>query len=219
MIIGIIGFIGAGKGTVGDILVQRGFHKDSFAAPLKDATATIFNWPRNMLEGDTNISRLWREKKDEYWSNQFGYDFTPRTALQLMGTEVGRKVFHENLWIISLLNRARGHDNVVITDVRFKNEIKTIRKDGGFVVRVKRGPEPDFYDIALKANVYYDQTCIKKMLEQKIHQSEWDWIGCEFDYVISNEGSLKDLESNVDSMLNSFKWHNTKMMKGGIQQC
>lgn len=219
MIIGIIGFIGAGKGTVGDILVQRGFHKDSFAAPLKDATAMIFNWPRNMLEGDTNISRLWREKKDEYWSNQFGYDFTPRLALQLMGTEVGRKIFHENLWIISLLNRARGHNNVVITDVRFKNEINTIRKDGGFVVRVKRGPEPDFYDTALKANLYYDQRCIKEMQERKIHLSEWEWIGCEYDYVISNEGSLKDLESNVDSMLNSFKWHNTRMMKGGIEQC
>lgn len=218
MIIGIIGFIGAGKGTVGDILVQRGFHKDSFAAPLKDATAVIFNWPRNMLEGDTNISRLWREKKDEYWSNQFDYDFTPRLALQLMGTEVGRKIFHEDLWIISLLNRARGYDNVVVTDVRFKNEIKTIRKNGGFVVRVKRGPEPDFYDTALKANVYYDKVSIQEMRDRKIHLSEWDWIGCEFDYVISNEGSLKDLESNVDSMLNSFKWHNTKM-KGGIQQC
>ena len=219
MIIGIVGFIGSGKGTVGDILTQRGFHKDSFAAPLKDAAAVIFNWPRNMLEGDTNISRLWREKKDEYWSNQFGYDFTPRLALQLMGTEVGRKIFHENLWIISLLNRARGHDNVVITDVRFKNEINTIRKDGGFVVRVKRGPEPDFYDTALKANLYYDQSCIKEMQERKIHLSEWEWIGCEYDYVISNEGSLKDLESNVDSMLNSFKWHNTRMMKGGIEQC
>jgi hypothetical protein len=218
MIIGIVGFIGSGKGTVGDILTQRGFHKDSFAAPLKDAAAVIFNWPRNMLEGDTNISRLWREKKDEYWSNKFGYDFTPRLALQLMGTEVGRKVFHEDLWIISLLNRAQGQENVVVTDVRFKNEVKTIRKHGGFVVRVKRGPEPDFYDTALRANCYHDQACIKEMHDRKIHLSEWEWIGCEFDYVIGNEGSLKDLESNVDSMLNSFKRHSTKM-KGGIAQC
>lgn len=217
-IIGIVGFIGSGKGTVGDILVQRGFHKDSFAAPLKDAAAIIFNWPRNMLEGDTNISRLWREKKDEYWSNQFGYEFSPRLALQLMGTEVGRKVFHENLWIISLLNRARGYDNVVITDVRFKNEINTIRKDGGFVVRVKRGPEPDFYDTAFKANTTKEHKYVQEMNERKIHLSEWEWIGCDFDYVIENEGSLKDLEENVEKMLGHFKWHNMKM-KGGIAQC
>jgi hypothetical protein len=217
MIIGIVGFIGSGKGTVGDILAQKGFHKDSFAAPLKDATSVIFNWPRNMLEGDTNISRLWREKKDEYWSSQFGYDFTPRLALQLMGTEVGRKIFHEDLWIISLLNRARGQDKVVVTDVRFKNEIKCIRESGGFVVRVKRGPEPEWYHDALNTNLGNDRSMFFPP-RNDVHVSEWDWIGCEFDYVIENEGSLKDLESNIDSMLYSLGWHNTKM-KGGIQQC
>jgi hypothetical protein len=217
MIIGIVGFIGSGKGTVGDILTQRGFHKDSFAAPLKDAASVIFNWPRNMLEGDTNISRLWREKKDDFWSEQFGYDFSPRLALQLMGTEVGRKIFHENLWVISLLNRAKNHDKVVVTDVRFKNEIKYIRENGGLVVRVKRGPEPEWYEDALNTNLGNDRSMFFPP-RNEIHTSEWDWIGCEFDYVINNEGSLKDLESNVDSMLNYFRWNKTEM-KGGIAQC
>ncbi len=217
MIIGIVGFIGSGKGTVGDILTQRGFHKDSFAAPLKDAASVIFNWPRNMLEGDTNISRLWREKKDEFWSEQFGYEFSPRLALQLMGTEVGRKIFHENLWVISLLNRAKNYDKVVVTDVRFKNEIKYIRENGGLVIRVKRGPEPEWYEDALNTNLGNDRSMYFPP-RNAIHTSEWDWIGCEFDYVINNEGSLKDLESNVDSMLNYFRWNKIEM-KGGIAQC
>ena len=58
MIIGICGLIGCGKGTVGDILVENhGFTKLSFADKLKDGVATVFNWDRQMLEGDTVESR------------------------------------------------------------------------------------------------------------------------------------------------------------------
>ena len=58
MIIGICGLIGCGKGTVGDILVDDyGFTKLSFADKLKDGVATVFNWDRAMLEGDTVESR------------------------------------------------------------------------------------------------------------------------------------------------------------------
>ncbi len=61
MIVGLVGFIGSGKGTVGDILEQKGFIKDSFAKPLKDACSVMFGWPREMLEGDTEVSRKWRD--------------------------------------------------------------------------------------------------------------------------------------------------------------
>ncbi len=53
-IIGIVGFKGAGKDTAGNFFEQNhGFDPDSFAAPLKDAVAAIFGWPRHLLEGDT----------------------------------------------------------------------------------------------------------------------------------------------------------------------
>ena len=51
MIIGLVGFIGAGKGTVADLLVERhDFTKESYANSVKDACATIFGWDRAMLE-------------------------------------------------------------------------------------------------------------------------------------------------------------------------
>ena len=53
MLIGIVGFINSGKGTIGDILEQKGFHKDSFAKPLKDARSIIFGWPREIIEHET----------------------------------------------------------------------------------------------------------------------------------------------------------------------
>ena len=53
MLIGILGRIDSGKGTVADELVNTyGFRQDSFAATLKDVTAVLFNWNRAMLEGN-----------------------------------------------------------------------------------------------------------------------------------------------------------------------
>ena len=57
MLIGIVGLIGSGKDTVAERLVQKhGYIKDSFAKSLKDAVAAMFNWNREMLEGDTTAS-------------------------------------------------------------------------------------------------------------------------------------------------------------------
>ena len=68
MIIGICGLIGSGKGSVADILVEEhNFKKISFADKLKDGVASVFDWDRQMLEGDTNDSRKWREEKDDFW--------------------------------------------------------------------------------------------------------------------------------------------------------
>jgi hypothetical protein len=212
MLIGIVGFIGSGKGTVGDILERKGFVKDSFAKPLKDAVSHMFGWPRNLLEGDTEVSRKWREEPDSYWSKSFDRQFTPREALQLMGTEAGRNVFHRDIWVFSLLNRAKGKD-VVITDVRFKNEVDYIQENGGIVVRVRRGEEPVWYNTALVQN----STDIEKhwllednheLMEQKfpeIHSSEWDWIGCDFNYTINNDGTLQDLGNKIEEMLQKLR--------------
>ena len=199
MIIGLVGFIGSGKGTVGDILETQGFSKDSFAKPLKDACSIMFGWPREMLEGDTEVSRKWREEPDSFWSEKFGYTFTPRLALQLMGTEAGRNVFHQDVWVISLLNRAKGKD-VVVTDVRFKNEINYIQQNGGVIVRVRRGEEPEWYKLAEDAAAGFS-SAIMGMRDKGIHQSEWDWIGSEFNYTIDNDGTVNERGNKVKELL------------------
>ena len=203
MLIGVVGFIGSGKGAVGDLLEQKGFVKDSFAKPLKDACSAMFGWPRELLEGDTEVSRKWREEHDSFWSEKFGYTFTPRLALQLMGTEAGRNVFHQDIWVVSLLNRAKGK-NVVVTDVRFKNEIDYIQQNGGIIVRVKRGEEPEWYKLAEDAAAGLSSS-IMEIKDKGIHQSEWDWIGSDFNYTIENEGSLEDLGNQIDGLLQFIK--------------
>lgn len=199
MLIGIVGFIGSGKGTVGEILTESGFVADSFARPLKDAVSIIFGWPREMLEGDTEISRKWREVPDAFWSDKFGRQFTPREALQLMGTEACRDVFHNDIWVISLINRSKGK-NIVVTDVRFKNEIKYIQDNGGLVIRVKRGQDPDWFEKVASTNYLSDD-----IIDSLPHRSEWDWVGCDFDYTITNDGTLQELRKNVENVLQSIK--------------
>ena len=94
MLLGLVGPIGSGKGTIADLLVERhNFIKESYANSLKDACSIIFGWDRQMLEGNTPESRAWREQDDKWWSDKLGRPFSPRLALQLMGTEAGRDVF------------------------------------------------------------------------------------------------------------------------------
>jgi hypothetical protein len=204
LIVGLVGYIGVGKGSVADILVQQhSFKKESFANSVKDAVSTIFGWDRALLEGDTPESRAWREQDDKFWSEKLGKPFSPRLALQLMGTEAGRDVFHPDLWVHTVLNRCakNTNHNYVIADVRFPNEIKAIREAGGIVIRVKRGNEPEWYNVALKVNKknnYYG------MAEQypNVHFSEWAWIGSDIDAEIANNSTLEDLTEKVDSLVN-----------------
>ena len=126
MLIGIVGLISSGKGTVADRLVeQHGYKKDSFAKSLKDAVASMFNWDRSMLEGDTESSRHWREQPDNFWSEKFGKPITPRWVLQYFGTEVMRGQMYDAIWVDSCIGRYKGQ-KTVIADTRFPNEVKQI---------------------------------------------------------------------------------------------
>ena len=155
MIIGVCGFIGSGKDTIADYLVNiHQFRRESFANSLKDAVSQVFGWDRDMLEGRTRQSREWRERVDPWWAKRLNMpDLTPRWVLQYWGTEVCRRAFHDDIWIAALENKLRSsNDDRVISDCRFPNEINSIKAAGGIVVRVVRGVEPDWYDAAVSAN-------------------------------------------------------------------
>ena len=202
MIIGICGFIGSGKDTAADFLVNfHNFKRESYAATLKDAVADIFGWDRDMLEGRTQASRDWREQKDEWWSTRLGTDITPRFILQQWGTNVLRQHFHDDIWIASLENKLRtAKDNIVITDCRFPNEIKGLKAQGAKVVWVQRGITPHWYSIAEQANKG-DTKAQEWLAKEGIHASEYSWAGTCFDYIIDNNGSLDALEEQIKNLV------------------
>jgi hypothetical protein len=208
MIIGIAGFQGAGKDTVADYLQNiYGFKRDSFAATLKDAVAAVFGWDRELLEGRTTESRIWREQVDPWWSTRLNMpDLTPRLVLQKWGTEVARKSWHDDIWIASLENKLnKAQNDIVITDVRFPNEIKAVRDAGGVVIRVVRGPEPYWYESAVAANQQV-QSAVAYMLAQNVHPSEWAWIGTEFDAVLdNNQEGLDNLYAQIKHLVQDLQ--------------
>jgi len=206
MIIGLVGFIGAGKGTVADLLVDRhDFVKESFASSVKDSVSAVFGWDRNLLEGDTPESRAWREQDDPWWSEKLGKPFSPRLALQLMGTEAGRDVFHPDLWVHTVMRRCEQFPelNYVIADVRFPNEIKAIRDSGGRVIRVRRGDDPEWFALARKCNLQNTPELMRNAYPD-VHYSEWAWIGSEYDIVMDNNCSLDELKIRVDKIVDSL---------------
>ena len=196
MIIGICGLIGSGKGTVADILVNDyGYSKVSFADKLKDGVAQVFGWNRQMLEGDTDESRTWREQVDEFWSKETGRKITPRLVLQEFGTDCMRNGFFDGVWV-SLLKKQlieNPNTNFVIPDVRFENEASMISEIGGKVWRVRRGPDPVWF------RMYQDLG----VEPQDVHKSEWAWANVHIDTTIANDRSLFDLKNLVKDLLAS----------------
>lgn len=203
MIIGICGFIGSGKDTIADYLVNfYEFRRDSYAGTLKDAVAAVFSWDRELLEGRTKQAREWREQVDPWWAKRLNMPkFTPRLALQLWGTEVCRKGFHDDIWIASVENKLRtSKDHIVISDCRFPNEIASIKAAGGRVVWVKRGSLPVWYNNALLAN-QGDLLAMEQLEQDGIHASETAWVGTRFDAEIDNNGSIENLYSQVKNLV------------------
>ena len=208
MIIGICGFIGSGKDTIADYLVNNhGFRRESFANTLKDAVGSVFGWDRELLEGRTKEARAWREQVDPWWAERLNMpNLTPRWVLQYWGTEVCRRGFHDDTWIASLENKIRKtKDDVVISDCRFPNEIKSIKDAGGIVVRVVRGDEPDWYEHAVnfnKGEKHLGWAIGRKYLEDlKVHASETAWVGTDFDIVLDNNNTLDHLFNQVEKLV------------------
>jgi hypothetical protein len=208
MIIGVCGLIGAGKDTVADYLVNvHEFRRESFANTLKDAVSAIFGWDRTLLEGRTKEARAWREQVDTWWAQRLNIPhLTPRWVLQYWGTEVLRQHFHDDIWIASVENKLRKTtDDIVISDCRFPNEIKAIKQQGGKVIRVIRGPEPEWMTHAvnyMKGPRTIGWAIGKGALDEVgIHASEYSWAATDFDAIIDNNSTMENLFDQVKKLV------------------
>ncbi len=190
MIIGLSGVQGAGKDTVGEILIKEyGFVKLSFGSALKDVISILFGWNRDMLEGTTQESRLWRETVNEYWSEKTGIpDFTPRKALQYIGTDLLRNQLCKDIWACVVENKItelinlNPKVNIVITDCRFTNEFAIVKKfDSARIVKVERNN-------LNSSNI-------------PTHSSESEWADYPFDVVLPNNGSIDELKANIKNLI------------------
>jgi hypothetical protein len=199
MIIGICGFQSSGKDTIAELLINEyGFKKLSFAGALKDVLSVIFGWSREKLEGLTKEDREWREQIDLWWSKTLDMpQLTPRYALQYFGTELFRNHWHPDIWVKvvenKLINMVKEEENVIITDCRFENEINLIRNYGGQIINVYRNMPQWFTEY--KNGIEVEEVNL-------LHRSETEWIRCQVDTVIENNGTIEELYTRVKYILN-----------------
>ena len=210
MIIGLSGLIGSGKNTAADYLKRsHGFTQLAFADALKDTVGNIFRWPRHLLEGDTDESRIFRETIDEWWSRRLGIkNFTPRYALQHIGTDVFRQHFNDSIWILSVESKIadlqeHGY-SVVVTDVRFPNEMSALRSLGARFLLISPVQKPAWYDVA-RGFTSDNRAQGMRDLYPSVHASEYAWVSQEFDAEIVNSGTINDLYDCVEEQLKVWK--------------
>jgi len=212
MIVGITGFAGAGKDTVANYIREfdSRYVRLSFASKLKDMTSVLFGWDREMLEGLTPEAREKREQLDIELSEILGIEISPREALKKLGVGL-RELFIHNFWasIVKHQILSQKLENVLITDVRFKDEIEMIRSLGGIIIEINRN-KPDWYDKAKEANLIIENLQKTESLEGSksvediypelalIHPSERDWIGVNKpNFVIDNSKDFDFLKNQV----------------------
>lgn len=209
-IIGIVGLIGSGKDTIASHLVKGyGYERYSWATPLKDITAALFGWDRDMLEGTTPEQREKREQVDPWWDKKMDkYDLvSPRWVLQFIGTEVMRNTLHQDIWVLAGMKRIADKQNVVIPDTRFPNEIKAIKEMGGLIWNVQRGPMPEWYAAltGFKAEfANYTDFDVRNFMSSTyphVHASEYSWHGTKFDNLFHNNDTIDTLKQAVDSVI------------------
>jgi hypothetical protein len=177
--VAITGRIGAGKTTIARHLQNQGAVTVKFADPLKAMIRALLKIQdiddqtiERMVNGDL------REVPSPYLNNR-----TPRYAMQTLGTEWGRLLMDENLWVDIWSRRvdknSKNGIQSITDDLRFPNEEVAIRKlqDSKIIKVVRAGHTGG------------------------THPSETNVDVIVPDFIIQNDGSIESLHERVDIYL------------------
>lgn len=181
----MIGFLGrkrSGKDTAADYIVNKyEYSKKSFGGPLKKGIQEWFQFT------DEQLTTELKDQIDPNWG------ISPRKAFQIIGTDVVRKLFPSlllpdigdkfwvktfNIWYNKNYDQHLG--KVVLSDVRFQNEVDFIKKNGGIVIKLTR-------------------PCLNNK-DNHTSESLIDLI-TNYDEEIVNDSNLQDFYDQIDSVI------------------
>lgn len=189
VLVGLVGKARSGKDTVADYLVaKRGDEfkelwadKVALADAVKKTASYVF---------DVALENFYNGEKEQIQSH---VNASPRQLAQFLGTESFRDIFGEWVWVAYLHRKIRNSltvaDAVVVTDMRFENEVRWICEQGGIVVYIEREAAPEVsahssenipsYETVEDLVVTYGGSCI----------------------YVSNNGSIQDLYATIEARL------------------
>lgn len=180
-----------GKDSLGNHIIRsRNAIRVAYADLLKKIAEELFGFTYEQLYGNE------KEIEDKFWK------VTPRKVLQFIGTDLFREQLHlimpwigKDIWVKAvekkILDIWKNNENqvVVITDVRFDNEVDAVKNLGGIVIRVNRP----------SVNTDVD-----------VHPSEINIEKLDADINIINDGTLDDLYEKFECALKEFEENATK---------
>lgn len=183
-IIALSGYARSGKDSAARALIAQGWEHRAFADVLRafllavDPLVPVSGW-RRWLPWGPRVERLSALIARVGWG---GYKEVPgagdevRALLQRLGTDAGRALLGEDVWVDATLNRPVTGEGLVLTDCRFPNEAEAVRERGGAVVRVERpGVGP--------VNSHISETAL----------DDYDGFAAR----LANDGTLADLDAQV----------------------
>jgi len=174
-IIAVSGYAQSGKDTTADVLVNHhGFTRIAFADSLRDCLMALNPIVDDGLRYKDIISDIGYESGKAQFPEM-------RRLLQAMGTEVGRELLGDDVWVEAAFRRMEtsSADRWVITDCRFPNEANAVWRRDGQVWRVERpGVE--------QVNAHVSETALDDFT---------------FDATLVNDGSIQDLTETVGSLV------------------
>lgn len=185
-LIGLSGYARSGKDTVAKILVDNhGFTRVAFADKLREA---LYNLNPRVYAFVFDGAGEYSESKVVWLADlidEIGWEEAKivapehRLYLQRLGTEVGRNLFGENVWVDLALRDLDPNGHYVVSDVRFPNEAEGIRSRGGQMVRIGR----------------------PGVLAANDHPSETSLDNHQFDIYLPNDGTVEGLADLIDSLV------------------
>jgi hypothetical protein len=161
----------SGKTLAATVLVHSGYQPVSFAEPLKRMMVEFlmsFGY-----EKEQAVRLAWFDKAVVIRE----LNASCRYLLQTLGTQWGRELVGDDVWIRAWKARASKFDYVIADDVRFPNEAAAIKEMGGEMWKIVR------------PSAGHDWS----------HVSEGaldDWDG--FDRILENDGTIEEFRAKID---------------------
>jgi hypothetical protein len=214
ILIGFSGKIGSGKNFIAEeVFLPKLFDIYSRTKPSTKLIPYFFSFGDHLkIECLCRNSYEKLDKKTAIHNFFVEKDQDTRDMLQKYGTENGRHVYHEDIWIRAVetwiniqesrLGKLREKTNTdflpifIISDVRFKNEANFIKSNDGILIRVNA---PNRSDLRVRTEAINDQNIMNKI---KSHSSETSLDDYEFKYsILNDEIPLEELNNQITTII------------------
>lgn len=185
MIIGVAGQFRQGKDKASDYMAERlGLGRDAFAFGVKKVFCDYFGVDLDFVE-------RWKVVDEP----PPGFLISVRRALQLIGD--GFRGIKDDVWVEALFRRKP--DGVVVSDVRYRNELAAVRERGGINLLIYR---PGF----LNDDPNGSEAQIRPFVEYFLSKGEEGKVSGEggfglVDYFILNDGNLDDFYAKLEDLV------------------